>query len=458
MLFRGFKWSKKNVKHPSINELVAVFTEYRAGLITCKQALTQLKMPESTFFRKLNKFSLQGAEGLEHGNRGRSPVNKLDKDLRERIDNLLQTKYAGFQAALARKYLKNCEQIEVSEEFIRQRLLELYPREKKAESKGHPLRRRRSRFGELIQIDGSRHRWFGEDEPFCVVHAFIDDATGTITAACLRPTEVGEAYRELIMGHVLKYGIPAAFYSDRHSIFKPTTSGPLTSEDQDGTQYQRICNMLGIEYIYAKTPEAKGRIERLNQTLQGRWPKEFKLRGIKDINTANLHIEEFVNEYNEEFAIKPFYQEDAHVPLLATEEELKRICATWHERHLSKNLSCSFKNQIIQALGVENRHGLIGKEVSIVEYPDGKIEMLWGLRVIPIKIIPKVGCPKFEEYTETAKTIDARVDEIMAKENQRRQLWLNKRAAKVREVLNMRELVIEAAEEIIKEDSEKDKH
>ncbi len=82
--------------------------------------------------------------------------------------------------------------------------------------------------------------------------------------------------------------------------------GPLTSEDQDGTQYQRICNMLGIEYIYAKTPEAKGRIERLNQTLQGRWPKEFKLRGIKDINTANLHIEEFVNEYNEEFAIKPF--------------------------------------------------------------------------------------------------------------------------------------------------------
>ncbi len=135
--------------------------------------------------------------------------------------------------------------------------------------------------------------------------------------------------------------------------------------------------MLGIEYIYAKTPEAKGRIERLNQTLQGRWPKEFKLRGIKDINTANLHIEEFVNEYNEEFAIKPFYQEDAHVPLLATEEELKRICATWHERHLSKNLSCSFKNQIIQALGVENRHGLIGKEVSIVEYPDGKIEMLW---------------------------------------------------------------------------------
>ncbi len=73
------------------------------------------------------------------------------------------------------------------------------------------------------------------------------------------------------------------------------------------------------------------------------------------------------------------------------------------------------KIKIIQALGVENRHGLIGKEVSIVEYPDGKIEMLWGLRVIPIKIIPKVGCPKFEEYTETAKTIDARVDEIMAK-------------------------------------------
>lgn len=135
---------------------------------------------------------------------------------------------------------------------------------------------------------------------------------GKITAAGFFPTETAAGYLRLIKEHVLRYGIPLAFYSDRHSIF-----APVNAEDNegDGTQFQRVCGLLGIESILALTPQAKGRVERLNQTLQGRWPKEFKLRGVGDITTANNHIEEFINEFNEEFAVEPLNKEDAHVPL-----------------------------------------------------------------------------------------------------------------------------------------------
>ena len=136
---------------------------------------------------------------------------------------------------------------------------------------------------------------------------------------------------------MLRYGIPLAFYSDRHSIF-----APVNAEDNegDGTQFQRVCGLLGIESILALTPQAKGRVERLNQTLQGRWPKEFKLRGVGDITTANNHIEEFINEFNE----------DAHVPLSKGigPEDIRRICSPWETRILSKQLTCSYKNLVLQ--------------------------------------------------------------------------------------------------------------
>lgn len=146
---------------------------------------------------------------------------------------------------------------------------------------------------------------------------------------------------------MLRYGIPLAFYSDRHSIF-----APVNAEDNegDGTQFQRVCGLLGIESILALTPQAKGRVERLNQTLQGRWPKEFKLRGVGDITTANNHIEEFINEFNEEFAVEPLNKEDAHVPLSKGigPEDIRRICSPWVTRILSKQLTCSYKNLVLQ--------------------------------------------------------------------------------------------------------------
>jgi len=127
---------------------------------------------------------------------------------------------------------------------------------------------------------------------------------------------------------VLHCDIPLVFYSDRHSI-----SAPVNAEgnEGDGTQFQRVCGLLGIESILALTPQAKGRVKRLNQTLQGRWQKDFKLRGVGDITTANNHIEEFINEFNEEFAVEPLNRGDAHVhlPKRIGPEDARRICSPW---------------------------------------------------------------------------------------------------------------------------------
>lgn len=375
----------------------------------------------------------------------------MEESQRARIVDLVATKYCDFQPALVCKYLRRDEGIDVSEEFIRRIIKANAPNATpKSSEETHPLRRRRNRFGELIQIDGSPHYWFGREKAPCSLLAFIDDASGKITAAGFFPTETAAGYLRLIKEHVLRYGIPLAFYSDRHSIFAPVNA----EEEKEGgaTQFQRVCSLLGIESILALTPQAKGRVERLNQTLQGRWPKEFKLRGIEDITTANENIEEFINEFNEEFAVKPFNEEDAHVPLPAgiVEEDIRRIYSPWETRILSKQLTCSYKNLILQIPG-GSRHVLRGKEVKIVEYDSGELEVIYEDKLLPFKATTRDQIKTYEPYKETSKTIDHRLDEIERRELDRRAVWLAERMKKAKKALDLREEILQAAEEVSRE-------
>lgn len=401
-------------------------------------------------FRYLKKLSKGGVQALKHGNSGKRPHNRMEESQRARIVDLVATKYCDFQPALVCKYLRRDEGIDVSEEFIR-RIIKANASNAtpKPPEEAHPLRRRRNRFGELIQIDGSPHYWFGREKEPCSLLVFIDDASGKITAAGFFPTETAAGYLRLIKEHVLRYGIPLAFYSDRHSIFAPVNA---EEEKEGGTQFQRVCSLLGIESILALTPQAKGRVERLNQTLQGRWPKEFKLRGIEDITTANENIEEFINEFNEEFAVKPFNEEDAHVPLPAgiVEEDIRRICSPWERRILSKQLTCSYKNLILQIQG-GSRHVLRGKEVKIVEYDSGELEVIYEDKLLSFKATTRDQIKTYEPYKETSKTIDHRLDEIERRELDRRAVWLAERMKKAKKALDLREEILQAAEEVSRE-------
>lgn len=162
-------------------------------------------------------------------------------------------------------------------------------------SQWHVLQRRRQQFGELIQVDGSPHQWFVQDPTLYTLLLFVDDATGIITAARFEKSETFTGYAQLIEEHVWRYGIPVSFYSDRHSVFCPVISEKeATKNIPEKTQYQRVCDTLGIHPILAYSPQAKGRIERMNQTLQKRWPGEFAARGITTPQQANQRMPELL--------------------------------------------------------------------------------------------------------------------------------------------------------------------
>lgn len=248
---------------------VSVIEAYVEGSISLKQASIMLERTPRTIMRLAAKYRDFGADGLVHGNTGKEPHNKIDSSTREKILGVMQQEsLRQMPYSLAIRYLRH-EGIEVSAETLR-RLLKVDPvLQQERKSNQHPLRRRRAQFGELIQLDGSPHHWFGPQRDRACLMVFIDDATSRITAAQFAPTENSLSYRELIEQHVWRYGIPLAFYSDRHSIFTPVGDHRTLRRNYQLTDYERVCHHLGIETIYAQTPQAKGRIERLNKTLQG---------------------------------------------------------------------------------------------------------------------------------------------------------------------------------------------
>lgn len=183
--------------------------------------------------------------------------------------------------------------------------------------------------------------------------------------------------------------------------------------------------------------------------MQGRWPKEFKLRGIGDITTANQHIKEFISEFNEGFGVKPFNTEDAHIPLPKglSAKDIRRICTPWETRVLSKQLTVGYKNLIVQIQGA-SRYKLQGKEIQIIDYGDGELEVIYEEKLLPFKITTRNQLTTFEPYEETPKTIDRRLDEISRKELDRRAHWINKRLEKARKALDLKEEMLRAAEEV----------
>ena len=211
------------------------------------------------------------------------------------------------------------------------------------------------------------------------------------------------------------YGCPAALYSDRHGIF--TKHDP---EDAEPTQFQRATARLGIATIQALTPQAKGRVERLFQTLQDRLVKAMRLAGIADIDTANAWLPEYLAAHDARFALTPLDPEDAHRPYEGTAIELARICALHHARTLSKDLVVSFRRQryIVQTHGAP-RYALRGKKIDVVVYADGRIELVAGEAVLPYKVFdPAQDIP----LPVDDKTLNAQVDAVL-KEHPPKEKW-----------------------------------
>ena len=228
--------------------------------------------------RLVRAYRAEGDAGLVSRQRGRASNRRLAPGVGERA-TLFGGKYRDFGPTLACEKPAELEGILVSRETIRRLQIRhgLWKPKRRRHKRVFQLRERGPRFGELIQIDGSPHDWFEGRGPRCTLIVFIDDATGRLTALRFAPAETTRAYLGALGDHVLAHGCPAAFYSDRHGIFRVNAKDAASGDGK--TELGRVSERLRIELINALTPQAKGRVERANQTLQDRLGREMRLRG-----------------------------------------------------------------------------------------------------------------------------------------------------------------------------------
>ena len=376
-----------------------------------RQASERLGIGVRQFKRLVHSWKRQGDAGLVSRQRGRASNNRLAPGERERIAALLRDKYPDFGPTLAVEKLHEREGIVVSAETVRQMQIDmdLWRPKKRRQKRVFQLRERRPRFGELIQIDGSPHAWFEDRGPRCTLIVFIDDATNRLTALRFAPSETTRAYLEALRSHVLAHGSPLAFYSDRHGIFRVNAKDAASGDGK--TEFGRVAERLAIEPIHALTPQAKGRVERANQTLQDRLVKEMRLRGIATMAQAEAYLPEFMVAWNRKFAVDPRDAASAHRPWAGSAADLDAVLARREERVLSKALTFRAGGSMYCVKTSGSGTSLRGARVMLHHYMDGSMRVHYKDRVLACTAYKKLPVPS---EAEDEKTIDARVDRLVA--------------------------------------------
>lgn len=376
------------------------------------EAAKILKISDRQARRLYKRYKVLGSEGMIRkkapGNRGYSPEFKTN------VIEIVKNNYADFTPTFAAEKLQERNQIRVNRETLRQWMMEakLWKGKRRKKARIHQSRDRRACVGELIQIDGSHHDWFEGRARKCCLIVFIDDATSRIMAMYFLPTETTEGYFATLKTYLKIHGVPISFYSDKHSVFVGSHKDVM-SDTPPETQFQRAIKTLGIGQICAHSPQAKGRVERANQTLQDRLIKEMRLRNISSIQDANAYLPEFIDQHNKRFAVEPEKAQDMHRQLQFSEEELDRILAHQETRVLSKNLELRYKNTTYKIKYPGIGYALRKSNVSVCEQPNGKITILRNNKVLAYETIRQF---KQTMHFAESKEVNEKVDQIL-KEN-----------------------------------------
>ena len=282
------------------------------GKTTLKEASRLMGVSYRHSKRLKKKLISEGARGLVHGNRGRPSPRALNSELADKILDLSLTTYTNFNDTHFTEKLGEEEGINVSRDTVRRlrRTNGIKPKRRRRAKRHFKRRDRFSQEGIMVLWDGSPHRWFGKDTPPCCLMAAIDDATGKLCEAFFIPYECSFGYLKLLKALVTRYGIPTSIYQDRHSTLHRNDDNWTLEEqlagEQEPTQVGGALKSLGITPIFALTPQAKGRVERLFGVLQDRLIAEMGLRNITEIIKANIFLAgHFIADYNHRFAVKP---------------------------------------------------------------------------------------------------------------------------------------------------------
>jgi len=303
------------------------------GRLAAGEAAELMGLSQRHVRRLRRAFVRDGPAALVHGNRGRRPAHALAAGLRDRVIALAEGLYAGCNDQHLTELLAEREAIALSRSSVR-RILRAAGRRSPQQRRASRHRSRRERMpqaGMLLQVDGSRHQWLGPSRPWLTLVGAIDDATGDVPYALFREQEDAQGYLLLLRGVVRRRGVPLALYSDRHKIFQSGTRDPLTLEEQLAgkplpTQVGRVLNDLDITWIGARSPQAKGRVERLWRTLQDRLYQELRLANVRTLEQANAALPALLARHNARFRQKPAEPGSAYRRLPASKRPADVFC------------------------------------------------------------------------------------------------------------------------------------
>lgn len=339
--------------------------------LTAAAAAQLLGLGRRQTLRLLKSYRLHGPGGLISKQRGRPSNRRKPEVLRAEALKIIADNYADFGPTLAAEKLREVHGIDLARETVRVWMAEagLWDARKQRRRKVYQPRYRRDCVGELIQIDGSEHRWFEERGPKCTLLVFVDDATSRLMHLQFVESESTFAYFAATRTYLEAHGKPVAFYSDKHSVFRVSKAG-VTGDGM--TQFGRALSKLNIEIICANSSQAKGRVERANKTLQDRLVKELRLAGVSTLAEGNAFLPGFVADYNARFGKAPLNPKDLHRPMSPRDRLEDEF--TWQvERTLSQSLTLQYDKVLFILEPSEAAQAAIGKRVTVVDYPDGRI-------------------------------------------------------------------------------------
>ena len=370
---------------------LVVIEAVNAQRLTQRQAAEQLGISARQVRRSLQRFRAQGDAGLLHRSRGQPSNRRVPPAVEQQAREALHAHYRDFGPTLAAQQLQERHGIVVSKETVRRWMVAggLYqPKPRKL--RPHTQRPRRECRGELVQIDGSKHAWLegrGATEPDLI--SAIDDATGRVFLQFV-PAESTAAIMTVLRDYLQLHGRPLALYADLSSIYRTTRAASVEEQLQgreSETQVARALRELGIEYIPAYSPQAKGRVERCFGTLQDRLVKELRLEGISDIESANRFLREhFIDDFNERFAVEPACAYDAHRP--AEGFDLDAILSEQELRTVTNDFTIRFRNVRYQIARESMVTGLRGGKVLVEVRLDGSVHARFRDRYLSLTELP----------------------------------------------------------------------
>lgn len=374
------------------NERLLVINKLLREEINGSEASNQLGLTVRHVRRLKKRVRDKGAMGLVHLNRGKISNNKLDKEKINKIVSLIKKHYFDFKPTLAKEKLKEKHNIEIGKETLRQIMIthNLWkPKSRKIIKKHRTWRPRKEMYGLMQQYDGSYHHWLEDRaEEMCLLLA-VDDATGKITQALFEDHEGVFPTFDFWKRYIKNNGKPMSIYLDKFSTYKVNHKNAEDNKELI-TQFQRACIDLGIKLIVAHSPEAKGRIERMFQTLQDRLVKEMRLAGINNKKDANKFLKVYIPKFNEKFAVVPEKKGNAHLILNKNGlNNLNNILARQETRIVINDYTIRFNNQYLQ-LSQEQPTTVYKKDkVTVIQHRDGVINLKLKGKELNFYILPK---------------------------------------------------------------------